>query len=254
MNPDIQQLNFLHDYLEHYRSDCLNYYAASLRMQGQPFESEATLLIRVRGGMLLDILIESLKNDSRTDTSSKFQECARQLLGAGYNYDNIKVMYDIIEKSVIETLQPNVNNGKVSLRPLKSALQLARVIAVNQYLSQVNNNLKAPSANVSSQAATPAPSQREEMTLRSENRPKTFDNMQITGVPKDYVSGRMDWPLRIVPGTKPPEYLARLENGNRVQVLLVDKPEAYERAGRINDLSIRCRLRFIGPLILAYPY
>jgi hypothetical protein len=258
MNPDTKPPNYLHDSLERYRMDCLNYYTASLRAQGKPFESEASLLIRVRGGMLMDIIIESLKNENRTDNSARFHDCARQLLGAGYNYDNIKIMYDVMEKCIIETLQPLPDKTKLSFRPLKSALQLARVVAVNQYLLQVNSNLNeknkaAPVVPKLTQPPEPArPVARS--VPESSPSPKTFENMPMVGVPKDYIGARIDWPLRIVAGTKPPEYLARLENGNRVQVLLVDKPESYERTGRLDDGIVRCRLRFIGPLILAYPY
>jgi hypothetical protein len=254
MSPETTPLNFLHEYLERYRTECLNYYTSALRLQGKPFENEASLLIRVRGGMLLDILVECLKNESRTDTSAKFQDCARQLLGAGYNYDNIKIMYDIIEKSILDTLQPMLDNTRITFRPLKSALQLARVVAVNQYLLQVNSNLNEKPS-LPPVAPPPAPEPTRPVVRPELNaKPKTFDNMSIANVPRDYIGAKMEWPLQTVPGTKPPEYQARLENGNRVQVLLVDKPEAYQRTGRLNDGQVRCRLRFIGPLILAYPY
>ena len=279
--PD--QNTVLAQFLTNCRNQCLTHYVNLLQTRGMPFVGDDILVDRVRGGAVLDALIDGLRRNQMDGLGEFFQENARQLLSAGYNFDQIKIMYDLIEESVTVMTETQLNNDGINLtfRSLKSAFQLARMIAVNQYMSQFNSSFGSTIRSNSTQTHdgqfNPPPARSNTPALNGNGRLDSQSNnlfkpigrsgrgdeerkpleARLPVIPRnsteDTLVGFLEWPLRVVPGSRPPEYYVHLNDGTLLQALLVDSTDAYTRKGMSFNKTLKCRIRQIGPVVLAYP-
>lgn len=288
--------------LKEHRKLCLDTFISFAHVKGSPFYNEDVLISRVRAATFLDKLAEYLPTSSMDELGGFFQTASSQLLAASFSYETVKLMYDLLEQSILEVMQDLLNDQpsfSSSVRSIKSAMQLARVIAVNQHISQVSAALTPPDlarnktkTSSSSPAATYEPVvgssyQTVEFTYNSNSslrptelatnnrasfpaangaanqaapasRPAPTNRSDSTPTPSPASSssplvGYLEWPLKPLPNTSPPEYKATLQNGADVNVLLVDNPRAYALHTIKNIRMVVCKVKQLGPIALAYP-
>jgi len=265
MNSPTNPNHNLANYLIAQRNKCLDNYVALLHTQRNDFNNEDALTTRIRGGGMLDALIHYLQSNQMDKLLEYFQASSRQLLAANCTFEQIKLVYNLLEQTVLEIIPSEETNFELSVHFLKSAMQIARMIAVNQYVVHVSNRPSpaVPGSNGFSPAATqiqsprpstaynqlpPAPKPQFQPEPVSE-RAKPARNSRFNGTSLAY----MEWPLKALPNTRPPEYSAFLEDGSWTQVLLVDSLQAYTIQGLHSNGRISCQVRKVGPLALAYP-
>ncbi len=243
------------DCINQSRNEVLDYYVTTVHSQGGRFLQEDRLILMVRAGTFLDALLENL-SDKRMDRMSEYVTAhTNQLLASGYSIERVNIMYDLLEQSVLMVANRKLQGQAgltISVRSVKSVMQLARMVAVNIHLAKVSTAMNNPNG------ATPADSPATQRSFarfmaaqpRQPDGATMFSNNRINS---DLKPGYLSWPLQAKAGTNPAEYKAYLSDGTFVQVLLVDRLEAYAPPAQSNSNTAACFIRQLGPVTLAYP-
>ncbi len=303
MNKQFTPNLALFNCLQTNRSICLDYFVSRTHTRNSPLYREDILITRVRAGVFLDTLIECLLANRMEKLNQFFHETATQLSAARFSYEEIKLMYDLLEGSILEVLADTLKEQSTlnsSVRSIKSAMQLARIIAVNQHISRVATStagavaprLKPGSSPASlKQTVFPDSSSRKEHEFSQDNqaassppfltylpsygsrnvpgsdspksngaaipdanfKPTAKDGSESQADLSSTLTGYIEWPLKPLANTSPPEYRVTLQDGMVITVLLVDNPRVYSVHIINNIRTVVCKVRRLGPLALAYP-
>ena len=239
------------------RTECLTMYTAQMYAQGCPFINDDRLITQVRGGAFYDALYAYIQ-DGNVDKFTTFIEgTAHQLTSGGYSYDQIKRMYNLLGQTIMTVVRRELigmPNFDGAVRTLNFGLQLVQVATLTHSSTQLLQRMSASQRTEPFVTPAPSPTTYTGFTPRPSNAPLRSGSNGSNGANNlTALPGMLVWPLVLVVKNHPPEYAARLDDGTEVNVLLVDDPSVYIARGRSSDTGIRCTIRRIGPITLAYP-